>query len=60
MRGPVLLSGKAQLVGLQVHILPTQRQDLVAPAAGEHEQADGGCRMGREAPGGLQLIQGLA
>ena len=58
VRGPVLLSGKAQLLGLQVHILPAQRQDLVAPAAGEHEQADGRCRMGREPPRRLQLVQG--
>ena len=42
VRGPVLLSRKAQLLRFQVHILPAQRQDLVAPAAGEHEQADGG------------------
>ena len=40
--GAGLAVGKAELVGLQVHLLPAQRQDLVAPAAGEHEQADGG------------------
>ena len=60
VRGPVLLSGKAQLVGVEVHVLPAEGEDLVAPAAGEHEQADGRCRMGREAPRRLQLVQGLA
>ena len=58
--GAGLAVGHAQLVGLQVHILPTQREDLVAPAAGEHEQADGRRRMGREAPRRLQLVQGVA
>ena len=56
--GAGLAVGKAQLLRLQVHLLPAERQDLVAPAAGEHEQADGRCRMGREPPRRLQLVQG--
>ena len=56
--GAGLAVWQTQLVGLQVHILPAQGEDLVAPAAGEHEQADGGGGMGREPPGGLQLVQG--
>ena len=53
-----LAVGKAQLLRLQPHVLPAQREDLVAPAAGEHEQAERRRRMGREAPGGLELVQG--
>ena len=60
VRGPVLLSGRRSSWGVEVHVVPAQRQDLVAPAAGEHEQADGRCRMGREPPRRLQLVQGLA
>ena len=58
VRGPVLLSAQTKLLRLQVHVVPAQREDLVAPAAGEHEQADGRRRMGRKPPGRLQLVQG--
>ena len=57
--GAGLAVGKAELVGVEVHLLPAEREDLVAPAAGEHEQADGRCRMGREPPRRLQLVQGV-
>ena len=49
-----------ELLRLQAHVLPAQRQDLVAPAAGQHQQPQRRSGMGRDTPGRLELIQGLA
>ena len=47
-----------------VHIVPAEREDLVQPAAGEHEEAERGDGVGRDralSPGlGLRLRQRLA
>ena len=52
-----LAVGQVKLAGAYVHVLPAQGEDLVAPAAREHEEADsGGCVRG-DAAGGLQLVE---
>ena len=53
-----LAVAQMQLLRLQAHVLPAQRQDLVAPAAGQHQQAQRRRRVRGEAPGRLELVQG--
>ena len=55
-----LAVAQSELLRLQAHVLPAQRQDLVAPAAGQHEQAERRRRVGRDAPLRLQPIEDLA
>ena len=53
---PGLGIAQPEFARLQPHILPAQRQDLVAPAAGEREQADRR-RVRRDPSAPLQLVE---
>ena len=44
---PVLESGNRSSPVSQVDVVPTQAHDLTAPAAGQHQQANGGNRRQR-------------
>ena len=54
---PGLGVAQPEFARLQPQILPTPRQEFVAAAAGQREQADRRCRVNRIAAAGLQRVQ---
>ena len=48
------------LAGVEIQVVPAKPEDFVAPASGQHEEADGGRRMGRGEPLGGSRPERLA